>query len=152
MSISQAISMNEGCANEQIWQKHLVLSSSQVKDPFSKSFRLFDLNDFELFVSRTDHLVKYLEYEPDSLVFRHKQEQPIELVISLDLFEMLYFIQKGYSPSLNDIRGKFVELTIFKNLLENLTYNKVVVTKDNIEFYEISKDENNHLSIATMEL
>ncbi len=152
MSISQAISMNEGCENEVIWQKHLVLSSSEIKDPFSKSFRLFDLNDFELFVSRTDHLVKYLEYEPDSLVFRHKKELHIELVISLDLFEMLYFIQKGYSPSLNDIRGKFVELTIFKNLLENLTYNKVVVTKDNIEFYEISKDENNHLSIETMEL
>ena len=152
MSISQAISMNEGCENEAIWQKHFVLSSSEINDPFSKSFRLFDLNDFELFVSRTDHLVKYLEYEPDSLVFRHKKEQHIELVISLDLFEMLYFIQKGYSPSLNDIRGKFVELTIFKNLLENLTYNKVVVTKDNIEFYEISKDENNHLSIATMEL
>jgi hypothetical protein len=152
MSISQAISMNEGCENEVIWQKHLVLSSSEINDPFSKSFRLFDLNDFELFVSRTDHLVKYLEYEPDSLVFRHKKKQNIELVISLDLFEMLYFIQKGYSPSLNDIRGKFVELTIFKNLLENLTYNKVVVTKDNIEFYEISKDANNHLSIATMEL
>ncbi len=152
MSISQAISMNEGCENEAIWQKHLVLSSSEINDPFSKSFRLFDLNDFELFVSRTDHLVKYLEYEPDSLVFRHKKQQHIELVISLDLFEMLYFIQKGYSPSLNDIRGKFVELTIFKNLLENLTYNKVVVTKDNIEFYEISKDANNHLSIATMEL
>lgn len=152
ISISQAISMNEGCENEAIWKKHLVLSSSEINDPFSKSFRLFDLNDFELFVSRTDHLVKYLEYEPDSLVFRHKKELHIELVISLDLFEMLYFIQKGYSPSLNDIRGKFVELTIFKNLLENLTYNKVVVTKDNIEFYEISKDANNHLSIATMEL
>tara|TARA_R110002072_G_scaffold59514_1_gene151482 strand:- start:73590 stop:78320 length:4731 start_codon:yes stop_codon:yes gene_type:complete len=151
-SISRAISMNEGCENESIWEKHLVLSSSEINDPFSKSFRLFDLNNFELFVSRTDHLVKYLEYEPDSLIFRHKKEQHIELVISLDLFEMLYFIQKGYSPSLNDIRGKFVELTIFKNLLENLTYNKVVVTKDNIEFYEISKDVNNHLSIATMEL
>ncbi len=151
-SISKAISMNEGCENEAIWQKHLVLSSSEIKDPFSKSFRLFDLNDFELFVSRTDHLVKYLEYEPDSLIFRHKKETHIELVISLDLFEMLYFIQKGYSPSLNDIRGKFVELTIFKNLLENLTYNKVVVTKDNLEFYEISKDAQNHLSIATMQL
>ena len=151
MSISQAISMNEGCENEAIWKKNLVLSSSEIDDPFSKSFRLFDLNDFELFVSRTDHLVKYLEYEPDSLVFRHKTQQHIELVISLDLFEMLYFIQKGYSPSLNDIRGKFVELTIFKNLLENLTYNKVVVTGDNIEFYEISKDANNHLSIETMQ-
>lgn len=151
-TISQAISMNEGCENGAIWKKHLVLSSSEIKDPFSKSFRLFDLDDFELFVSRTEHLVKYLEYEPDSLVFRHKKELHIELIISLDLFEMLYFIQKGYSPSLNDIRGKFVELSIFKNLLENLTYNKVVVTKDNIDFYEISKDANNHLSIETMQL
>src|SRR5690606_15715320 len=96
ISISRAISMNEGCANEAIWQKHLVLSSSEIDDPFSNSFRLFDLNDFELFVDRTDHLVKYLEYEPDSLVFRHKVESHIELVISLDLFEMLYFIQHGY--------------------------------------------------------
>ena len=130
----------------------MVLSSSEINDPFSNSFRLFDLNDFELFVDRTDHLVKYLEYEPDSLVFRHKVETHIELVISLDLFEMLYFIQHGYSPSLNDLRGKFVELTIFKNLLENLTYNKVVVTRDNIEFYEISKDVRNHLNIAAMQL
>lgn len=152
VSLSRAISMNEGCENESIWQKYLVLSSSEINDPFSDSFRLFDLNDFELFVNRTDHLVKYLEYEPDSLIFRHKQETHIELVISLDLFEMLYFIQQGYSPSLNDLRGKFVELTIFKNLLENLTYNKVVVTRDNMEFYEISKDANNHLNIAAMQL
>ncbi|MDT0649898.1 methylation-associated defense system protein kinase MAD6 [Autumnicola edwardsiae] len=152
ISLSRAISMNEGCDNEAIWQKYLVLSSSEINDPFSDSFRLFDLNDFELFVNRTDHLVKYLEYEPDSLVFRHKRETHIELVISLDLFEMLYFIQQGYSPSLNDLRGKFVELTIFKNLLENLTYNKVVVTRDNMEFYEISKNANNHLNIAAMQL
>lgn len=152
MSLSQAISMNEGCKNSSIWSKNLVLSSSEINDPFSKSFRLFDLNDFELFVSRTDHLVKYLEYEPDSLVFRHKTEQHIELLISLDLFEMLYFIQKGYSPSLNDIRGKFVELTIFKNLLENLSYDKVIVTRDNIEFYEISKNTKNQLSIKSMQL
>lgn len=152
VSISRAISMNEGCENESIWQKYLVLSSSEINDPFSDSFRLFDLNDFELFVNRTDHLVKYLEYEPDSLIFRHKRETHIELVISLDLFEMLYFIQQGYSPSLNDLRGKFIELTIFKNLLENLTYNKVVVTRDNREFYEISKAANNHLNIAAMQL
>ncbi len=150
MSISQAISMNEGCENEKIWQENLVLSSSEISDPISKSFRLFRLNDFELFINRTDHLVKYLEYEPDSLVFRHKKETHIQLVISLDLFEMLYFIQQGYSPSLNDLRGRFIELTIFKNLLENLTYNEVVVTKDNMEFYKISKDVNNHLCIESM--
>ncbi len=151
-SISRAISLNEGCDNQGIDKDYLVLASTEVKDPFSKSFRLFDLKDFELFVNRTDHLVKYLEYEPDSLTFRHKTEKHIKLTISLDLYEMLYFIQQGFSPSLNDLRGKFVELIIFKNLLENLTYNEVVVTKDNLAFYRISKDEQSRLHIQPMEI
>jgi len=153
-SISRAISLNEGCDNPGIDQNYLVLSSTEIRDPFSKSFRLFDLNDFELFVNRTDHLVKYLEYEPDSLTFRHKGENSkhIKLTISLDLYEMLYFIQQGFSPSLNDLRGKFVELIIFKNLLENLNYKEVVVTKDNMEFFRISKDEQSRLEIQPMEI
>lgn len=151
-SISRAISLNEGCDNPDIDKGHLVLASADIRDPYSKSFRLFDLNDFELFVNRTDHLVKYLEYEPDSLTFRHKTEKHIKLTISLDLYEMLYFIQQGFSPSLNDLRGKFIELIIFKNLLENLTYKEVVVTSDNLEFYRISKDEQSCLYIEPMEI
>ena len=42
----------------------------------------------------------------------------LPLKVSLDLYEMLHFIQKGFSPSLNDLKGKFVELIVFKNLLE----------------------------------
>ncbi|MBC9795416.1 methylation-associated defense system protein kinase MAD6 [Sinomicrobium weinanense] len=151
-SISRAISLNEGCDNPGIDQSYLVLSSTEIRDPFSKSFRLFNLNDFELFVNRTDHLVKYLEYEPDSLTFRHKEQKHIKLIISLDLYEMLYFIQQGFSPSLNDLRGRFVELIIFKNLLENLNYKEVVVTKDNMEFFKISKNEQSRLEIQPMEI
>ncbi|GMQ28064.1 methylation-associated defense system protein kinase MAD6 [Algoriphagus confluentis] len=150
-SISRAISLNEGCDNPGIDKDHLVLASTDIRDPYSKSFRLFDLNDFELFVNRTDHLVKYLEYEPDSLTFRHKGQKHIKLTISLDLYEMLYFIQQGFSPSLNDLRGKFIELIIFKNLLENLTYKEVVVTNsDNLDFYRISKDGQSRLYIEKM--
>lgn len=149
-SISRAISFNEGFDNDEIGRDYLVLSSSEIRDPFSKSFRLFPLKDFELFVNRTDHLVKYLEYEPDSLTFRHIEEKHIKLTISLDLYEMLYFIQQGFSPSLNDLKGKFIELIIFKNLLENLNYDKVVVTKDNIEFFSISKEKENRLLIESM--
>ena len=151
-SISRAISLNEGCDNNGIDNNYLVLSSTEIKDPFSKSFRLFDLNDFELFVNRTDHLVKYLEYEPDSLTFRHKHEKHIKLTISLDLYEMLFFIQQGFSPSLNDLKGKFVELIIFKNLLENLSYKDVVVTKDNRDFFKISRDVQNRLQIQPMDI
>ena len=63
---------------------------------------------------------------------------------------MLYFIQQGFSPSLNDLKGKFVELIIFKNLLENLNYDEVVVTKDNMEFFKISKNVQNRLYIEPM--
>lgn len=150
ISISRAISLNEGCDNPGIDRHHLILASTDIRDPYSKSFRLFELDDFELFVNRTDHLVKYIEYEPDSLVFRHKIEKHIKLTISLDLYEMLYFIQQGFSPSLNDLRGKFIELIIFKNLLENLIYKEVVVTSDNLEFYKISKDEQRRLYIEPM--
>jgi serine/threonine protein kinase len=152
LSISRAISLNEGLDTPSIYNWHLALSSTEIKDPFSKSFRLFELDDFELFVNKTDHLTGYLEYEPDSLLFRHKTEKHIKLTISLDLYEMLYFIQQGFSPSLNDLRGKYVELIIFKNLLENLNYEEVVVTKDNIEFFKISKESNSNLHIQPMEV
>ena len=151
-SISRAISLNEGCDNKGIDTKYLVLQSSEVKDPFSFSYRLFSLEDFELFVNRTSHLVNYLEYEPDSLTFRHRKEKHIKLTISLDLYEMLYFIQQGFSPSLNDLKGKFIELVIFKNLLKNLTYNEVIVTKDNLEFYKISKNYQSQLQIQPMDI
>ncbi|WP_281233649.1 methylation-associated defense system protein kinase MAD6 [Flavobacterium gelatinilyticum] len=146
-SISRAVSLNEGCNNENLDKDSLVLSSSDVRDPIGQSFKLFKLSDFELFVNKTEHLVKYLEYEPDSLIFRHKEEKHIRLTISLDLYEMLYFIQQGFSPSLNDLKGKFIELIVFKNLLENLSYNEIVVTRDDITFYTIKKDSSNHINV-----
>ncbi|WP_026750676.1 serine/threonine protein kinase [Sediminibacterium sp. C3] len=151
-SISRAISLNEGCDNIAIDSKYLTLGSTEIKDPISKSFRLFALDQFELYVTKTDHLTKYLEYFPDSLVFRHTAQKHIKLTISLDLYEMLYFIQKGFSPSLNDIRGKFIELIIFKNLLENLSYKEVVVTRDNIQYFKISVQPNNKLHLEPMNL
>jgi len=140
--ISRAVSLNEGCDNESLDKENLILASTDVKDVRGKSFKMFPLEDFELIVNRTDHLIKYLEYEPDSLIFRHKINRHIELAISLDLYEMLYFIKKGFNPSLNDLRGKFIELIVFKNLLENLNYNEIVVTPDNRLFYSIKKNNN----------
>lgn len=152
LNISKAISLNEGCNNEYIYEKSLVLSSNQVNDPIAKSYRIFSLNDFTFTVNQADHLIKYLEYEPDSLIFKHNTEKHIKLIVSLDLYEMLSFISKGYSPSLNDIRGRYIELQIFKNLLENLTYDEVIVTKDNVDFFKISKGEKNKLILENLEI
>lgn len=147
VSISKAISLNEGASNDRLAEKYLILASNDVKDPYGKAFKLLTLGDFELMVKDASHLTQYLEYETDALVFRHKKHKNIALTISLDLFEMLFFIQKGFSPSLNDMKGKFIELVVFKNLLENLSYNEVVLTADNKEFFSIKKNNENKIII-----
>jgi len=152
LNVSKAISLNEGCDKPEIYNKYLVLSSSYVSDPFSKSFRLFPLTDFELIINKVSHLVDYLEYEPDSLVFKSRSDEKISLSISLDLYEMLDFIGKGYSPSLNDLRGRFIELQIFKNLLENKPFVNVIVTRDNREFFMVQYNENKKLQISPLNL
>lgn len=149
-SIAKAIALNEGCTNPAIYAKNLVLSSAHTDDPFSQSFRLFDLTDFELVVEQSTHLVNYLEYEPDHLIFRKKSEPKVALTLSLDLFEMLDFISQGYSPSLNDIRGRFIELQIFKNMLENEVYRKVVVTKNRQQFYQIELNAEQALELTPL--
>lgn len=152
LSISKAVSFNEGCDKKNIYSEYLVLSSSHIEDPIGKTYRLFPLDHFELVINKVEHLVNYLEYEPDSLLFRSKTERAINLTISLDLFEMLDFISKGYSPSLNDLRGRFVELHIFKNLLENKDYKEVVVTRDNREFFIVKMNVKNKIEVVPFSL
>ena len=148
--LARAISASEGCDNVELTNGYLLLASSNVGDPISKSYRRFSLDEFELFVNKTDHLTKYIEYESDSLTFRHKTDKFIQLTVSLDLFEMLQYIRAGFSPSVNDLRGRFIELQIFKNLLEAKTYSEILVTKNNRKFTMIHLDDDKHIVIEPL--
>ena len=149
-SIAMAISASEGCDNAALTNGYLLLASNHVGDKISKSYRRFSLDEFELFVNKTDHLTKYIEYESDSFIFRHKKDTFIQLTVSLDLYEMLQYIKDGFTPSVNDLKGKFIELQIFKNLLESKTYNEILVTKNNKKFSIIRLDENKHIIIESL--
>lgn len=148
--IAIAISASEGCDNAALTDGYLLLASNHVGDKISKSYRRFNLDEFELFVNKTDHLTKYIEYESDSFIFRHKKDTFIQLTVSLDLYEMLQYIKDGFTPSVNDLKGKFIELQIFKNLLESKTYNEILVTKNNKKFSIIRLDENKHIIIEPL--
>ena len=78
-SIATAISASEGCDNTALTNGYLLLASNHVGDKISKSYRRFNLDEFELFVSKTEHLTKYIEYESDSFIFRHKKDTFIQL-------------------------------------------------------------------------
>lgn len=148
--LAQAISKSEGYDNSNLNAGYLMLASSNINDPISKSYRRFPLDEFELFVNKTDHLTKYIEYESDSLTFRHRSDKFIMLTVSLDLYEMLQYIREGFSPSINDLRGRFIELQIFKNLLESKTYSEILVTKNNRKFTVIRLDEQKHIIIEPL--
>jgi serine/threonine protein kinase len=149
-NLAKAISASEGCKYEELTNGYMLLASTNIADPISKSYRRFPLDEFELFVNKTDHLTKYIEYESDSLTFRHKTDKFIQLTVSLDLYEMLQYIHEGFTPSVNDLQGRFIELQIFKNLLEAKTYTEILVTKNNRKFTVIRLDGEKHIIIEPL--
>jgi hypothetical protein len=127
------------------------LAASHISDPLSFSYRRFPLSEFELLKKENRLLTNYIEYENDSFIFRHKTDKHIQLSVSLDLYEMLYYISKGFNPSVNDLRGRFIELQVFKNLLESKTYTEVLVTQNNKTFFTIALDtRTNNIHIAPL--
>lgn len=138
--LAYAISCSEGCWNPGISTQHLLLSSSRVNDPSGKSYRRFPLEDFDLMVDTNERLTEFLEHEHDNFIFRYKKNHSVQLTVSLDLYEMLYYIKNGFSPSLSDLRGRFIELQVFKNLLASETYTEVIVTNNEKSYYKISLD------------
>lgn len=138
--LAYAISCSEGCWNPGISTQHLLLSSSRVNDPSGKSYRRFPLEDFDLMVDTNKRLTEFLEHEHDNFIFRYKKNHSVQLTVSLDLYEMLYYIKNGFSPSISDLRGRFIELQVFKNLLASETYTEVIVTNNEKSYYKISLD------------
>ena len=136
-SLAHAISCSEGGWNKDISKNYLLLSSTQIKGPFSSSYRRFALSDFELLANKNEKLVQFIEHENDSLIFRHKKNKYIQLTVSLDLYEMLDYIERGFNPSINDLRGRFIELQVFKNLLQSKVHTELLVTRNNRKFYSI---------------
>lgn len=136
--LAYAISCSEGCWNANVSSKHLLLASTRANDPSGQSYRRFPLADFDLMVDDNKHLTEFLEHEHENFVFRYKKNHSVQLTVSLDLYEMLYYIKNGFSPSVSDLRGRFIELQVFKNLLASETYTEVIVTNNEKSFYKIS--------------
>ena len=140
--LAYAISCSEGCWNKDLSKQYLLLASSRIPDPSAKSYRRFPLRDFEMEVETNDKLTTYLEHENCAFVFKNKYKDHIQLNVSLDLYEMLNYIENGFSPSVNDLKGRFIELQVFKNLLESETYTEIIVTNNEKDYYRIRLNRN----------
>jgi hypothetical protein len=131
-----AISLSEGILGE-MGREYLCLRTAQDARVTIKSFRRFRKERFRCRVHAVAEQGRYIEYLPAMLILEYKDAENIRLEIGLDLYEMLYRIRQGYTPSLNELRGAYVNLLIFKRQLASTQYDEVLLTEDEESFYRV---------------
>jgi serine/threonine protein kinase len=137
--VVDAISLSEGLRNKELRDRYLALKITRIKDARIRSYRLFPKDSFSIHVDQAPGLVDYIEFAPDAVeVIAERGKGVARLRVSLDLLEMLDLIGSGYRPTTTDLQGLFVNLLIFRNELLTTTFDEVLVTTDDREFYKIS--------------
>ena len=137
--ITLAISKSERIYNETVGREHLCLRSSAVRRNQAKSFYGFPASDFEIVVKNVESQSEFLEHLPNSLYYRHK-DQRAELEIPLDLFEILCRIRDGYVPTASEIRTFFLNLEMFKRRVTTRQSDRIFLTEDDTNLFEIKMD------------
>lgn len=136
--VIEAISLSEGLRSTQVRRGFLALRVSRVKNPSIRSYRLFPASAFRIELAEAKALGEFLEFAADSIdLVADESIGRARLRISLDLLEMLELIRSGYRPSPADLQGLFVNLMIFRNALLNLPFDRVMVTPDDENLYEV---------------
>ncbi|WP_433938504.1 protein kinase domain-containing protein [Paenibacillus lautus] len=83
----------------------------------------------------------YVEHIPDSIELYYMTNPRIKFTITLDLYELLMKVLQGYVPSRQELRGPFINLTIFKNQISGLHYDTLILTEDERQFYQLQKKD-----------
>ncbi len=146
----EAISLAEGARNTDLAQRFICLRAGQAGSVKIKSFRLFPAEDFTLRIP-VDRSGPYIEYTPDQIVFSYAASDDevhrADLVISLDLLELLAQVREGFTPSLDDLQGFFINLVVFKNALAHLPYRHAVLTRNDRQFYDVRLTDRSEVSL-----
>jgi hypothetical protein len=137
--LTLAISKSERIYNETVGREHLCLRSSAVKRNQTKSFYGFPASDFEVVVKDIGGEADFLEHLPNCLYYRHK-DKSAELEIPLDLFEILCRIRDGYMPTAGEIRTFFLNLEMFKRRVTSKRSDRIFLTEDDTNLFEIKSD------------
>lgn len=144
--VGRGFSFVEGARHEHL-QTYVCIRAGQTVKVRLHSFRVFPLSDFEIDIPQFQES-RYLEHTTDhfSFIFNPQDAslviegaQKAALSVSLDLLELLEEINNGYVPSPDDISGIFINLLTFKNALAHLPYNRVLLTRDDRHYYELTQ-------------
>lgn len=147
--ITLAISKSERIYNETVGTENLCLRSTSATRSQAKAFYGFPASDFEVVVKEIGSQNAYLEYCPNSIYYRYK-DNTSELEVPLDLFEVLCRIQEGYIPTASEIRTFFLNLEMFKRRIIAKRSDRVILTEDDTNLYELKRDASERLVMTKL--
>ena len=145
--VARGFSFVEGARNPDLAKGFVCIRAGQNVKSRVRSFRLFPLAEFKIEVPQFQ-TSRFLEYTNHHFSFIHSPStedlkvtgsQNAILTVSLDLLELLEEINGGYIPSPDDISGIFINLLTFKNALAHLPYTRVLLTRDDKRYYELTQ-------------
>lgn len=147
--LTLAISKSERIYNETVGSEHLCLRSTGSRRTQTKSFYGFAASDFEVVVKDAGAQADFLEHLPNCLYYRHC-DKSAELEVPLDLFEILCRIHDGYVPTTSEIRTFFLNLEMFKRRVTAKQSDRIFLTEDDTNLFEISSDSSAQLVMSKL--
>jgi len=143
-ALIQAINRGEGLTDPDRLGNQLALRVRRVERGTIRSYRLFKSEHFLLQAEQGAEDNPFLESLPQALVLRYDSGagHRADLRITLDIFEMLRRMEYGYRPSVEEEKGFYLSLAVFKNVLSAAPYQEVLLTESGFDFYRIKRNEN----------
>ncbi|MCW7554514.1 protein kinase [Endozoicomonas gorgoniicola] len=150
--VLHAINRGEGLTDARRLGDNLALQVRQVDKGTVRSYRLFSADQFALAIRHAGQKNRFVENQPQGLTLQYKGASgtQAELVINLDVFEMLMRLNEGYRPSVEELQGYYLNLSIFKNLLNSEPYQEVLLTTTGHDFYRVARSDDGRLDMSLL--
>jgi hypothetical protein len=144
-----AINRGEGLTRPERIGNNLALEVRRVDGGTVRSYRLYPRERFSLSLADQASRSRFVEHMPTGLVLRYQDENlEAELLVSLDVFEMLQRLNEGYRPSIEEERGYYLSLAVFKNQLGSAPYQEVLLSTSGHDFYRVARQADGRLEMA----
>jgi serine/threonine protein kinase len=137
-TIARSISASEGLTSDS-FRDYVAVRLALESDSSDRSFVTHEVSRFFVEPVNMRVLARYVEYQPDLLVLRHRDRDDVFLEIDVDLFESLARVGGGFTPSREELRGAWLNLRIFKEHLASMPSDSLLLLRTDGDAYRIAR-------------
>lgn len=142
--IAEAISASGGFRSD---PEDRVLGVRLVEDLSlqDRSYLTMSIDEFETSRVEDDATSLYFEHAPRLIRFASRNHKDLVLDVTLDIFEVLMRMRRGYTASSEDLRGSWLSLGAFKQRLASRSSNELRLQRRSGETIRIGIDEQSRI-------